>query len=91
MDTSGLKCAICYSLAENTNGRTLFVNIESRLAHDGVCDRHRITQDTRIEFIPAWGVAARSRLERTCPGDLVYYSEDREKSNVDNPVPTFLR
>lgn len=88
-DTSGGKCAICHALSNRTPGACVFVNIDSRLAKDGVCEQHRITDETRIEFIPAWGNSSKQEMERKYPGSLIYYTENYDKANVKKPVPEY--
>lgn len=88
MDTTGAKCAVCYAFSNRAPGSCVFVNVDSRLAKEGVCDRHRITEDTRIYFIPEWGLDRKHELERKYPDSLIYYTSNYEKANVKPDVPT---
>lgn len=86
-DTTGGKCGICHARATSIPSSCLFVNVDSRLAKEGVCERHRVTDETTVEYIAHGDQNRKQELERKYPGHTIYYSNSYDRANSKKPVP----
>lgn len=86
---TGAKCAVCFAMNTRQPGAAVFVNINSRLATEGICDRHRVTESTIVEFISGMNSPRRQELERIYPGGLIYWTDNFEKATSKKPVPEY--